>query len=96
MRADDIEGDPALPNAACQICGSHGFGRFLEIHQQATRLETTTLSGMTALALQNALVTNEQLAESPSKRDGVPEETEKIVLSFGCELIQSAGIMLKL
>ncbi|CAO3678715.1 unnamed protein product [Umbelopsis vinacea] len=51
---------------------------------------------MTALALQNALVTNEQLAESPSKRDGVPAETEKILLSFGCELIQSAGIMLKL
>jgi hypothetical protein len=81
------------PVKFAEVTGSRGFWKSIK---QATRLETTTLSGMTALALQNALVTNEQLAESPSKRDGVPEETEKILLSFGCELIQSAGIMLKL
>jgi len=51
---------------------------------------------MTAVALLNALATNEQLAESPSRRDGISKETEKILLSFGCELIQSAGIILKL
>jgi cyclin L len=51
---------------------------------------------MTALTLQNALLTNEQLAQSPSRRDGIPDHMEKALLSFGCELIQSAGILLKL
>ncbi|CAO3664426.1 unnamed protein product [Umbelopsis ramanniana] len=51
---------------------------------------------MTALALLNALATNEQLEQSPSQRDGIKKETEQILLSFGCELIQSAGIALKL
>lgn len=81
------------PVKFAEVTGSRGFWKSIG---KRHGLETTTLSGMTALALQNALVTNEQLAESPSKRDGVPEETEKILLSFGCELIQSAGIMLKL
>jgi hypothetical protein len=51
---------------------------------------------MAALTLQNALLTNEQLADSPSRRDGISEETERTLLDFGCELIQSAGILLKL
>lgn len=71
------------------------FG-FVRISLRGHLKRKQTLTSMTALALLNALATNEQLEQSPSQRDGIKKETEKILLSFGCELIQSAGIALKL
>ena len=46
--------------------------------------------------MQNAIATLEQLENVPSRKDGISEELEEQLRLFGCELIQSAGILLKL
>jgi hypothetical protein len=50
----------------------------------------------TLAALPNAVVTREQFFTTPSMREGVPRELEDQLRMLGCELIQSAGILLKL
>ena len=41
-------------------------------------------------------ITDEQLANSPSGRDGFDEQAETYLRLYGCELIQEAGILLRL
>ncbi|GBG86238.1 hypothetical protein CBR_g41142 [Chara braunii] len=41
-------------------------------------------------------LTDEQLANSPSRKNGVDQRTETMLRIYGCELIQEAGILLKL
>ncbi|KAF8944874.1 hypothetical protein BGZ47_003596 [Haplosporangium gracile] len=48
------------------------------------------------LSLQNALLTLEQLQQTPSREDGITEEQEDHLRQLGCHLIQHAGILLKL
>ncbi|KAG0326020.1 hypothetical protein BGZ99_010241, partial [Dissophora globulifera] len=48
------------------------------------------------LSLQNALLTLDQLQRTPSREDGITEEQEDNMRQFGCHLIQTAGILLKL
>ncbi|KAF9091080.1 hypothetical protein BGX29_011136 [Mortierella sp. GBA35] len=48
------------------------------------------------LSLQNALLTLEQLQQTPSREDGITEEQEDHLRQLGCHLIQNAGILLKL
>ncbi|KAF9902853.1 hypothetical protein BX616_001790 [Lobosporangium transversale] len=48
------------------------------------------------LSLQNALLTLEQLQRTPSREDGISEEQEDHMRQYGCHLIQTAGILLKL
>ncbi|KAF9584637.1 hypothetical protein BGW38_005760 [Lunasporangiospora selenospora] len=48
------------------------------------------------LSLLNALLTLEQLQRTPSREDGLSEEQEDSLRQFGCHLIQTAGILLKL
>ncbi|KAL1920926.1 uncharacterized protein VTP21DRAFT_11561 [Calcarisporiella thermophila] len=45
---------------------------------------------------QNAIVSREQLEITPSRRDDIPEDLEDDLRNIGCELIQSAGILLRL
>jgi transcription initiation factor TFIIIB Brf1 subunit/transcription initiation factor TFIIB len=40
--------------------------------------------------------TDEQVENSPSRKDGVPQHIERRLRIFGCEIIQDAGILLKL
>ncbi|CAG8706422.1 11833_t:CDS:2, partial [Acaulospora morrowiae] len=51
---------------------------------------------MLRLSLQNAITTYEQLETTPSNIDLIPEELEDNLRRLGCELIQSAGILLRL
>ncbi|KAI8384778.1 cyclin-like protein [Radiomyces spectabilis] len=51
---------------------------------------------MSRVSLQNPIASLEQLAETPSRKDGISEQLEDDLRSFGCELIQSAGILLNL
>jgi hypothetical protein len=51
---------------------------------------------MSGLVLHNPLASLEQLEETISRKDGVSEELEEQLRTFGSELIQSAGILLKL
>ncbi|TPX63989.1 hypothetical protein SpCBS45565_g06186 [Spizellomyces sp. 'palustris'] len=48
------------------------------------------------LSLRNSVLTVEQLEQSPSRQDGISQELETELRVFGCELIQSAGILLRL
>ena len=44
----------------------------------------------------NVYITEEQSRNPPSRGDNIDEETEITLRTYGCELIQQAGILLKL
>ena len=48
------------------------------------------------LTLDNVLVPPDKLSPTPSMQDGLDSETEMDLRILGCELIQTAGILLKL
>ena len=53
--------------------------------------------GKIVLTLENALLSTEKLEEKTvSQEDGLTRETELDLRILGCELIQTAGILLKL
>lgn len=47
-------------------------------------------------AIDNFYVTEEQLTNSPSRKDGIDEPTETALRIYGCDLIQESGILLRL
>lgn len=47
-------------------------------------------------ALDTFYLTDEQLKNSPSRKDGTDEETETTLRIYGCDLIQESGILLRL
>ncbi|XP_026381719.1 cyclin-L1-1-like isoform X2 [Papaver somniferum] len=47
-------------------------------------------------AIDTFYLTDEQLKNSPSRKDGVNESTENTLRIYGCDLIQEGGILLKL
>lgn len=51
--------------------------------------------GKIVLSLDNCLLSSEKLERSPSIVDGLDPETEYDLRVLGCELIQTAGILLK-
>ncbi|XP_044726848.1 cyclin-L2 [Chrysoperla carnea] len=48
------------------------------------------------LTLNNCLLPEEKLSQTPSRNDGLDDETETDLRIWGCELIQTAGILLRL
>ena len=48
------------------------------------------------LTLENVLIPDEKLSETPSMLDGLEKEVETDLRILGCELIQTSGILLKL
>ncbi|XP_074274802.1 cyclin-L1-1 [Silene latifolia] len=46
--------------------------------------------------IDNFYLTKEQLENSPSRKDGIDEETETMLRIYGCDLIQESGILLRL
>lgn len=48
------------------------------------------------LTLENCLIPEAKLEETPSSQDGLDKETEINLRILGCELIQTAGLLLKL
>lgn len=52
--------------------------------------------GKVVLTLKNQLLPDEKLAVTPSQTDGLDADTETDLRIYGCELIQTAGILLKL
>ncbi|GJQ79767.1 hypothetical protein Trydic_g23239 [Trypoxylus dichotomus] len=52
--------------------------------------------GKIILTLKNQLLPEEKLQTTPSQLDGLDSETETDLRIYGCELIQTAGILLKL
>ncbi|KAG2722391.1 hypothetical protein I3760_02G126500 [Carya illinoinensis] len=47
-------------------------------------------------AMDNFYLTDEQLKDSPSRKDGIDEVTETTLRIYGCDLVQESGILLKL
>ncbi|KAJ3179754.1 Cyclin-L1 [Gaertneriomyces sp. JEL0708] len=54
------------------------------------------IGNISKLSLQNSVLSLEQLEHTPSTTDGLPVELERDLRILGCDLIQSAGILLKL
>lgn len=52
--------------------------------------------GKIVLTLKNQLLPEEKLESTPSQSDGLDIDTETDLRIYGCELIQTAGILLKL
>lgn len=52
--------------------------------------------GKIILTLENCLLSENKLQETPSQHDGLDKEVETDLRVLGCELIQVAGILLKL
>lgn len=52
--------------------------------------------GKIVLTLENCLLPEGKLELTPSQSDGLDRETEVDLRILGCELIQTAGILLKL
>jgi len=48
------------------------------------------------ISLENSLIPSEKLDETPSMKDGLDRDTENDLRFFGCEMIQTAGLLLKL
>lgn len=48
------------------------------------------------ITLENVLIPDDKLSPTPSMQDGLDLETETDLRIHGCELIQTAGILLKL
>ncbi|XP_027934120.1 cyclin-L1-1-like isoform X2 [Vigna unguiculata] len=47
-------------------------------------------------AIDTFYLTDEQLANSPSRKDGIDEATETTLRIYGCDLVQESGILLRL
>ena len=47
------------------------------------------------ISLENSILPSEKLDETPSMKDGLDRDTENDLRSFACEMIQVAGILLK-
>lgn len=52
--------------------------------------------GQVVLTLKNQLLPEDKISLTPSQSDGLDAETETDLRIYGCELIQTAGILLKL
>lgn len=52
--------------------------------------------GKIVLTLKNQLLPDDKLKNTPSQVDGLDSDTENDLRIYGCELIQTAGILLKL
>lgn len=52
--------------------------------------------GRIIITLENSLVPEDKLISTPSSQDGLDSETETDLRILGCELIQTAGILLRM
>lgn len=71
--------------------------------KEATTAATNSLAkdpakvyGRVILSLENCLLPPERLEIVPSSQDGLDKESEMDLRILGCEMIQTAGILLKL
>ncbi|KAK9506158.1 hypothetical protein O3M35_008143 [Rhynocoris fuscipes] len=67
-----------------------------EINSSSVAKSTTKPYGKIELSLNNVLLPEDKLTNTPSRLDGMDPDTETDLRVLGCELIQTAGILLKL
>ncbi|KAK3023608.1 hypothetical protein RJ639_043876 [Escallonia herrerae] len=75
------------------------FFLFVSVYR-TEQLERTSAAASTRTMIYTAIdtfyLTDEQLQNSPSRKDGIDEATETTLRIYGCDLIQESGILLKL
>ena len=52
--------------------------------------------GKISIGLENRVIPEDKLENTPSRKHGISEELERDLRVVGCEYIQSAGLLLKL
>lgn len=52
--------------------------------------------GKTVITLENLVIPEDRLLNTPSGKDGMPPDIEVSLRIIGCEYIQSAGLLLRL
>lgn len=62
----------------------------------ATKPALARIYGHIVISLENSILPEDKLSQTPSQLDGLDRETEYDLRILGCELIQTAGILLKL
>ncbi|BES88186.1 Cyclin, N-terminal domain [Nesidiocoris tenuis] len=67
-----------------------------ENHTSTSYKQPVKPYGKVELSLNNVLLPEEKLVNTPSRQDGMSVELETDLRILGCELIQTAGILLKL
>jgi len=68
----------------------------MKIAPQPTVVPQPQVYGKILLQLTNCLLPEEKLSPTPSELDGLDKEVETDLRILGCELIQTAGMLLKL
>lgn len=46
-------------------------------------------------AIHYPLASLSQIAQTPSRADGIPDDVEEGMRAYGCKMIQQAGLLLK-
>uniref|UniRef100_A0A6P7HCL7 Cyclin-L1-like n=1 Tax=Diabrotica virgifera virgifera TaxID=50390 RepID=A0A6P7HCL7_DIAVI len=83
-------------NGQCTYIYSINMGSTKSDTLNNTVKSTPKPYGKVILTLKNQLLPEEKLSPTPSQLDGLGLETETDLRIYGCELIQTAGILLKL
>uniref|UniRef100_A0A1B0GLH9 Putative cdk9 kinase-activating protein cyclin t n=1 Tax=Lutzomyia longipalpis TaxID=7200 RepID=A0A1B0GLH9_LUTLO len=65
-------------------------------NEESTTKPMQRIYGQIVISLENCLLPDTKLEQTPSHLDGLDRETEIDLRILGCELIQTAGILLKL
>ncbi|KAK6633505.1 Cyclin-L1 [Polyplax serrata] len=68
----------------------------MEVNNHVQAKNNVETYGKVVLTLKNCLLPEEKLSPTPSQIDGLDAETETDLRILGCELMQTAGILLKL
>ncbi|KAH8235397.1 hypothetical protein KR038_006723 [Drosophila bunnanda] len=76
--------------------GAGGDGGVTTTETDASKPMYPRLFNRIVLTLENSLIPESQIDVTPSSQDGLDHETEKDLRILGCELIQTAGILLRL
>ncbi|XP_020803501.1 cyclin-L1 isoform X2 [Drosophila serrata] len=76
--------------------GAGGDGGVAAAETDASKPMYPRLFNRIVLTLENSLIPESKIDVTPSSQDGLDHETEKDLRILGCELIQTAGILLRL
>lgn len=73
-----------------------GFTMTSTKNEESAAKPMARVYGQIVISLENCLLPDTKLEQTPSQLDGLDRETEIDLRILGCELIQTAGILLKL
>lgn len=85
-----------VPSEMAVATGANsGSGRASEASRLVTNAKRQRIRNV-VLNLENCILSHDRLSNTPSMQDGLDPELEADLRFVGCEMIQSAGILLRL